>query len=107
MFTRFDHAVVGVRSLQPAIELWHSQLGFDAQPGGRHTGRGTHNAIVRFGLDYVELISIDDRGLIERRGDENALALAALLDRSQGGLLGFALATDDIDADAKRLRSNG
>lgn len=107
MLTRFDHAVVGVRSREQGIDLWRSQLGFDAQPGGRHTGRGTHNAIVRFGLDYVELISIDDRALVEQRGDENALALAALLDRSPGGLLGFALATDDIEADAVRLRANG
>jgi Glyoxalase-like domain len=106
MLTRFDHAVVGVRSLDAAMETWR-RLGFDPRPGGRHTGRGTHNAIVRFGLDYVELISIDDRKAIDDRGDENALALARLIDSSEGGLLGFALATDDIEADARRFRTAG
>jgi catechol 2,3-dioxygenase-like lactoylglutathione lyase family enzyme len=107
MLTRFDHAVVGVRDLDRATALWRDRLGFDAQPGGRHTGRGTYNAIVRFGLDYVELISIYDRGEIEQRGEDNALALAALLERAEGGLLGFALATDDITGDALRFREAG
>jgi hypothetical protein len=62
---------------------------------------------VRFGLDYIELISIYDRGEIEARGEPNALALSALLDRSEGGLLGFALASDDIEADGRRLRQAG
>jgi len=107
MLKRFDHAVIGVRSLEAAIALWRGSLGLDAQAGGRHTGRGTYNAIVRFGLDYIELISIYDRSEIETRGEANALALAGLLDGSEGGMLGFALASDDIEADGRRLRQAG
>jgi hypothetical protein len=106
MLTRFDHAVDGVRSLDAGMAAW-SALGFDANPGGRHTGRGTHNSIVRFGLDYIELISIYDRSEVEARGEPNAEALARLIDRAQGGLLGYAVASDDIEADGRRLREAG
>ena len=107
MLTRFDHAVIAVRGLDGAAALWRDRLGFDAQLGGRHTGRGTYNAIVRFGLDYVELISIYDHAEVEARGEPNALALAALLESAEGGLLGFALASDDLAADTVRLRGAG
>jgi hypothetical protein len=106
MLTRFDHAVIGVRSLDAATASWNV-LGFDARPGGRHTGRGTHNAIVRFGLDYIELISVCDRSEVESRGEPNALALTRLIDRAEGGLLGYAVASDDIEADGRRLRQAG
>jgi len=107
MLSRFDHAVVASRSLDDTQVRWRERLGFDVRPGGRHTGRGTHNAIVRFGLDYVELISVYDRAELEGRTEDNALALARELDAHQGGLIGFALATDDIVGDAARLRQAG
>jgi len=107
LLTRFDHAVVAVRDLDAALSLWRGRLGFDPQPGGRHSGRGTQNGIVRFGLDYIELISIYDADEVQTRGDPNALALAEQLARSEGGLLGFALASDDLAADATRLRQAG
>jgi len=59
MITRLDHAVIAVRNLDEAIGHYRS-LGFDVSPGGHHTGQATHNAIVRFGLDYLELLSIYD-----------------------------------------------
>lgn len=107
MLTRFDHAVIGVRDLDRTTTIWRDLLGFDVQPGGRHTGRGTYNALVRFGLDYIELISIYSREEVQGRGEGNALALARLLDTAGSGMLGFALATDDIEAEAQRLRSAG
>src|SRR3989442_10410930 len=55
MITRFDHAVIAVRDLDQALRLYRDVLGLDARPAGRHTGLGTHNGIVRFGLDYLEL----------------------------------------------------
>jgi len=56
MITRLDHVVVGVRDLDEAIQNYQ-QLGFEVRPGGRHTGLGTHNALIRFGLDYLELLA--------------------------------------------------
>jgi catechol 2,3-dioxygenase-like lactoylglutathione lyase family enzyme len=107
MLTRFDHAVVAVRDVEAARAIWRGSLGLDAQPGGRHTGRGTENAIVRFGLDYIELISIYDIAEVEARRDPNALALARRIEAGQGGLLGFALASDDLPADVSRFQQAG
>lgn len=107
MLTRFDHAVVAVVGLSAAQSVWRNSLGFDVQPGGRHTGRGTENAIVRFGLDYVELISVYDDGEVEARHEPNALALAREISAGGGGLLGFALASDDLEADASRFLHAG
>ena len=67
MITRFDHAVIGVRDLSSAIRQYQT-LGFDVHPGGQHVGLGTHNAIVRFGLDYLELISVYDEAAAAASG---------------------------------------
>ena len=107
MITRFDHAVIGVRDLDRALSIWRDRLGFDANIGGRHTGRGTHNGIVRFGLDYIELISIYDREEVIASRSRNAQALVQLLDRAEGGAIGFMFATDDIEGEAERYERAG
>jgi catechol 2,3-dioxygenase-like lactoylglutathione lyase family enzyme len=94
--SRFDHAVIAVADLDTAIAAYR-KLGFDVISGGRHTGRGTHNAIIRFGLDYLELIGIHDQALGLKHGG-NVNDLIAYIERAGGGLLGFALATSDLDA---------
>jgi catechol 2,3-dioxygenase-like lactoylglutathione lyase family enzyme len=99
MVKHFDHLVIAVRDLAAAIELYQ-RLGFDVRLGGQHTGLGTHNALIRFGLDYVELLSLYEQpsqsGL---RGD----VLREFLQHHEGGLLGYALATDTIEQDAQHL----
>ena len=104
MTNRFDHLVIAARDLAAASKAYGEGLGFDVRPGGRHTGRGTENAIIRFGLDYLELIAIYDEGEATRAGRDS---LAQFLRRQDGGLAAFALATTDIDADADRLRAAG
>ncbi len=102
MVTRFDHIVIGVRDLDVATQRYQ-QLGFDVRPGGRHTGLGTHNAIIRFGLDYIELLSIYD----ETEAKVSKLGGQALLDflhQREGGLLGYALATTGIEQESERFR---
>jgi catechol 2,3-dioxygenase-like lactoylglutathione lyase family enzyme len=101
---RFDHAVIAVGDLDRAVEAYRS-LGFDVEPGGRHEHRGTHNAIVRFGLDYLELLGMYDRAEAETSGFTRALA--EFLDDREGGLVGYALATENIEGDAERLRRAG
>jgi len=105
MIVRFDHAVIAVRDLDEAIRRYQA-LGFSVSPGGRHTGRGTHNAIIRFGLDYLELLSIYDEAELGGRG-LNGEALATFLAQQEGGLVGYALATADITQDAERLQQSG
>ena len=105
MMRRFDHAVIGVRNLDEAICRYQS-LGFDVSPGGRHTGLGTYNAIVRFGLDYLELISIYDENEVYTRGFGGKVLLDFLRQR-EGGLLGYALAATAIQQDAERFQHAG
>jgi catechol 2,3-dioxygenase-like lactoylglutathione lyase family enzyme len=103
MITRFDHAIIAVRDLEDAIRRYRG-VGFDVRSGGRHTGRGTHNALIRFGLDYLELIAIDN---IDEARAAGQTALVDFLAAGSGGLAGFALATHDIDSDAEHLRQAG
>lgn len=105
MIGRFDHAVIAARDLAEAMRRYKA-LGFAVSPGGRHTGRGTENAIVRFGLDYLELIAVYDEAELARRG-LNGQALAAFLEQQEGGLVGYALATADIAEDAARFQQRG
>jgi catechol 2,3-dioxygenase-like lactoylglutathione lyase family enzyme len=102
MPTRFDHAVIAVRDLDSAIAQFR-HLGFDAQPGGRHTGRGTHNGLVRFGLDYFELLSVYDEAEA-RAHNPNGLTILDALKGRDAALVGYALATTSIEEDAQRFR---
>src|SRR5689334_25154522 len=100
MITRLDHVVIGVRDLDDAMRQY-AQLGFEVRPGGRHTGLGTHNALIRFGLDYLELLAIDDEVEATRSGGPGQFMADYLRDRP-GALLGFALASDDLEDEAGR-----
>jgi hypothetical protein len=77
------------------------RLGFDVRPGGRHTGLGTHNAIIRFGLDYLELLATHDAAEAASSGRRGRAMTDFLHDRP-GGLLGFALASSNVDDEAAR-----
>ncbi len=104
MIDRFDHLVIATRDLDTAAEQYRAWLGFDVRPGGRHTGRGTHNALVRFGLDYLELIAVYDEAEATAASRDS---LVQFIRRHPGGLVAYALATTDIEADAARLASSG
>jgi catechol 2,3-dioxygenase-like lactoylglutathione lyase family enzyme len=52
-----DHIVIAVHDLDAAIVSYRS-LGFTVQPGGRHPGRTSHNALIVFADGaYIELIA--------------------------------------------------
>lgn len=101
---RFDHPVIAVKDLDIAVEEF-TGLGFVVRAGGRHVGRGTHNAIVRFGVDYLELMSVYDEELAATHPFGSDL-LRFLEDR-EGGLLGYVVVVDDVAAVAERLLGNG
>src|SRR5262249_37181316 len=97
---RFDHAVIGVRDLAAASDAY-ARLGFDVRPGGRHTGLGTHNALIRFGLDYLELLAAYDVVEAARAG-AHGQAMLDYLSQHTRGLLGFAMASDNLDDETTR-----
>lgn len=105
MITRFDHLVIAVSDLDVASERFRA-LGFEVRPGGEHPGQGTHNAIIRFGLDYIELLAIRDEAEA-LSGRLSGTALVEYLRGREWGMAGYALATDDIEGDAARLKASG
>ena len=100
MITRFDHAVIAVPNVDDAIDAY-SALGFDVAAGGRHPSIGTQNAIVRFGLDYLELLAVEDFAQARASGPFGA-ELAEFLEQG-GGLVGFVLASSDLDQQSTGL----
>jgi len=57
--TGIDHAIVGVRNLDKAKEVYE-KLGFRATPRGRHIGWGTANYCLMFEQNYIEILGIVD-----------------------------------------------
>ncbi len=102
---RFDHAVIAVRDLD-AADATLTDFGFIVERGGRHIGFGTENAIVRFGLDYLELMTVCDEAEAQA-ASARSRALAEFLRRFPSGLVGYALATSEPLAIGERLAGAG
>lgn len=104
MVTRMDHVVVLVHDLEHCTQEYRN-LGFVATPGGKHLGFGTENSLIRFGLDYIELLGLRDPNEARqgRFGGETFIATAEEGD----GLISYALATDSLADDIARLRAAG
>ena len=105
VLTAFDHLVVAVRDLTAASDAYR-RLGFDVSPGGRNPGNGTWNAIIRFGIDYIELLSIEDEALARDRAPSGR-ALRAYLESREGGAAAWVAQSDDIVADATKAERAG
>lgn len=104
MITRFDHAVVAVSDIASAMEAY-AKLGFAVAAGGQHRSFGTCNAIVRFGLDYLELLAVEDAAVARASGPFGA-ELLDMLGRG-AGLVGFVLASGNLDEEAAALAGTG
>ena len=100
MLRSIDHIVVVVRDLAETVDDYR-RAGFSVTPGGEHVGGATHNALVSFANGtYFELIAFrePDRPQPHRWWPR----------LSQGeGLVDYALLSDDLNADAKRVRASG
>ena len=55
-----DHVLIAVRDLNRTAQTFGDSLGFSVTPEGVHPGRGSHNRLVVFGPEYLELISVRD-----------------------------------------------
>ena len=98
-----DHIVYGVDDLRAGVDDLAERLGVRAAPGGKHVGRGTHNALLALGGDsYLEIIAIDP--------DQPASAdrVPFALDRLRlPRLVGWATRVTDIEQSAQRARDRG
>lgn len=104
MVNRMDHIVVLVSDLTAATAAYQ-RAGFQALPGGKHMGFGTENSLIRFDLDYIELLGLrdPDEARTGRFGGDTFIKTA----QGGDGLISFALATDDLATDIARLRAAG
>jgi hypothetical protein len=98
---RIDHVIYGTADLDLAAARAEEVLGLSAVAGGRHEGIGTHNRIVPLGDgSYIELLAVADPD--EAKGSAIGAALQAAIARGEG-LLGWAVAVEDLGPTAARL----
>ena len=106
VFHALDHVIVGVRELEEAADAYTRLLGRSPSWRGDHPQLGTANALFRLHNTYLELLSPSPAGEGEGEGGFARL-LRERLERDGEGLFALALATDDAEACASRLRERG
>jgi catechol 2,3-dioxygenase-like lactoylglutathione lyase family enzyme len=98
MLTGIDHLVIAVNDLEAARKSY-TDLGFTVVAGGRHTGIGTHNALIAFeDGSYLELIAF-----YEPRPDHRWWVPL----QKGGGLVDYCMQTESLVADGEALRRAG
>jgi len=98
---RVDHVIWATADLDAAAQRMEREHGLAATGGGAHDGMGTHNRIVPLGGGYLELLAVRDAR--EAAGSPLGRAVTARLERVGEGLMGWAVAVDDVEAVAHRL----
>ena len=96
-----DHVIYATRDLDEAAAKIKAELGVEAIAGGRHEGLGTHNMIVPLGGGYLELLAVCDPD--EAARSALGSALRARIEDLGDGLMGWAVAVDEIEPVAARL----
>src|SRR6266542_4873411 len=97
---RFDHIIVAVKDLNKATTTYRNGLGFTVVPGGEHPTTGTHNALVHFGLSYIELLAVRDQS------NPRAKWLKEWIGTAGENPPTYAVAVPDLDAAIRRLDEN-
>lgn len=98
---KFDHLVVGVRSLAEGVREFEQLTGVKPVAGGRHPDRGTENALVSLGDGrYLEIIA-------PQQGAPLAPADEALREMDTLRIIDWAVSVSDIEAARAALESVG
>jgi hypothetical protein len=95
---KLDHIVVGALTLEQGINYVKNILGSEPYGGGRHSGQGTHNKIMRLGDDvYLEVIAPDPNSDVKSKwfslGDDAVLESL----RKSPRLIAYVARTDDLE----------
>jgi hypothetical protein len=99
-----DHLVIATADPDAAVEDLGAALGLEPGAGGRHPSWGTRNRLLWLGDTFVELLGVGDPSLAAT----SWLGAPALANRADWPcLVGWAIASGDLDADADRLVSLG
>jgi len=98
---RIDHVIYACADLDAAAARVEAELGIAAGGGGRHERIGTHNRIVPLGGGYLELLAVADPA--EAAASDLGRAVQARIAATGDGLMGWAVAVDDVEPVAARL----
>lgn len=100
---RIDHLIFAVPDLEDGAAEIEARFGVRAQGGGQHVGQGTHNTLLALGpTTYLEIIAPDPAQ------PESSGPRPYGVDGVVGsGLVGWAVACDDIDRAVDRARARG
>jgi hypothetical protein len=98
-----DHLVFAVPDLAEGIDLIERRTGVRAQFGGKHPGRGTHNALLSLGgRQYLEIIAIDPE-----QPSTTEVLFAGLRELKEPRFISWAEAVADIGEIARRAKAAG
>ena len=98
-----DHLVFAVPDLDRGVALIEERLGVRAAPGGRHVGRGTHNALLSLGAaTYLEIIAPDPE-----QTDHTLPLPFGLEDGGAARLVTWAAKAPDIERRCQAARAAG
>jgi Glyoxalase-like domain len=98
---RIDHVIIAAADLDAAAARLEAEHGLQAVGGGRHVGLGTHNRIVPLRDAYLEILAVADAG--EAARSELGRAVTGRIAETGDGLMGWAVAVDDVAPVAQRL----
>ena len=107
MLTRIDHVMICVPDLERGMEQY-AKLGFAIHAGGRHPGKGTHNAIAFNDEDYLELLAIHDpaEAAAARSWSSAGVPLPDFI-AAGGGIRYIIVQSDDLTEDVREMRDRG
>ena len=97
---RIDHVICAVDDLETAGTRFYEEFGLGSVEGGRHPGWGTANRIVPLGNAYIELVTVVDSD--EAAASDFGRAVSKAIAAGEQ-LVGWVVATDDLEAVARRL----
>jgi hypothetical protein len=94
---RIDHVLWVADDLDATADRLAAEHGLPSGGGGRHVGIGTHNRVFPLGGGYLEVIAIANHD------EAAASAIGSAVAAAPDGLFGWAVAVDDVPAEAQRL----
>ncbi len=101
-----DHIIVGVEDRDEAADDFRA-LGFTVFEGGVHPDGHTHNNLVALrDTVYIELVAPTDREYLKVKHEDHGRHWLFIYNNGMG-FVGYALATDNIDATIKRIENHG
>lgn len=106
MSLSFDHAIILVNDLEQASAAYR-EAGFNVIYGGQHAGGKTHNALIVFrDGTYLELLAPTDPDLLRVIDPADRSSFLFLFEQGEG-FGGYALQSDNLEADTAALQTRG